>query len=151
MGPSSTKGAHAAPIFGPCLLLPNGWMDQNATGCEGRARPRPHCVRWWPSSTQKGTVPLIFGPCVLWPNGRPSELLLGTCLFFCFSLRYLVIMLFDLIVSGLVFQFYAKRLAGKNISCFCTVGRETVTHLMKGITSANFCQLQTAPIFCLLM
>jgi len=27
--PSPQKGT--APIFGPCLLWPNGWMDQDAT------------------------------------------------------------------------------------------------------------------------
>ena len=30
--------------FGPCLLWPNGWMDQDATWYEGRPLPRPHCV-----------------------------------------------------------------------------------------------------------
>ena len=36
-------------IFGPCLLWPNGWMDQDATCYGGRPRPRPHYVRWGPS------------------------------------------------------------------------------------------------------
>jgi len=27
----STKGAVQLPMFGPCLLWPNGWMDQDAT------------------------------------------------------------------------------------------------------------------------
>jgi len=26
-----TKGTAAPAIFGPCLLWPNGWMDQDAT------------------------------------------------------------------------------------------------------------------------
>jgi len=26
----------ARPIFGPCLLWPNGWMDQDATWLEGK-------------------------------------------------------------------------------------------------------------------
>ena len=38
------------PIFGPCLLWPDGWMDQDATSHGGRSRPRPHCDRWGPSS-----------------------------------------------------------------------------------------------------
>jgi len=38
------------PILGPCLLWPNGWMDQDATWYGGRPRRRPHCVRWGPSS-----------------------------------------------------------------------------------------------------
>jgi len=25
------KGAQLLPIFGPCLLWPNGWIDQDAT------------------------------------------------------------------------------------------------------------------------
>jgi len=34
------------PIFGPCLLWPNGWMHQDATWYRGRPRPRTHCARW---------------------------------------------------------------------------------------------------------
>ena len=36
------------PIFGPCLLLPNGWIDQGDTWHERGPRPRRHCVRWEP-------------------------------------------------------------------------------------------------------
>jgi len=42
------KGAHT-PLFGPCLLWPNGWMDQGATRYEcmaSAAQPKLHCVRW---------------------------------------------------------------------------------------------------------
>ena len=35
------------PIFGPFLLSPNGWMQQDATWYGGR--PQPNCVRWGPS------------------------------------------------------------------------------------------------------
>jgi len=52
--PLPKKGAEPSPIFGPCLLWPNGWMDQDATWCEGRPRPRPHCVTWGPSSPPPG-------------------------------------------------------------------------------------------------
>ena len=31
------------PIFGPCLLWPNGWMDQDEAWHGGRPRPWPHC------------------------------------------------------------------------------------------------------------
>jgi len=34
-----------APIFGPCLLWSNGWMDQDSTWHEGRPQPRGLCVR----------------------------------------------------------------------------------------------------------
>jgi len=27
---SRQKGTHTHPIFGPCLLWPNGWMDEDA-------------------------------------------------------------------------------------------------------------------------
>jgi len=81
------KGAHQChhPIFGLCLLCPNGWMDQDATWYGGRPRPKRRCVRWGPSSPSRikrgGVNPLIFGgPCLLRPNGRPSQLLLSTCL-----------------------------------------------------------------------
>jgi len=41
------KGAHN-PIFGPCLLWLNGWMDQDTIWYGGRPRPRRHRVRWDP-------------------------------------------------------------------------------------------------------
>jgi len=68
------KGAQP-PIFGPCPLWPNGWMDQDATLYGGRPRPRDHCVRWGPSSTpSKGHSPSpICGPSLLWPNGRMDQ------------------------------------------------------------------------------
>ena len=37
------------PIFGPCVLRPNGWIDQDASWYGDRPRPRRHCVRWGPS------------------------------------------------------------------------------------------------------
>ena len=40
-----------APIFGSCLLWPNGCMDQDATWYEGRPWPGQHCVGCGPSST----------------------------------------------------------------------------------------------------
>ena len=43
------------PIFGPCLLWPNGCMDQDNTWHGGGPWPRPHYARWGPSSPpQKG-------------------------------------------------------------------------------------------------
>jgi len=76
-GPScptpNIKGAES-PNFRPCLLCPNGWMDQNATYYGGRPRPKRHCVR-----LERTQLPLnkmgdeppfpIIGPCLLWPNG----------------------------------------------------------------------------------
>jgi len=39
------KGAQP-PIFGPCPLCPNGWMDEDAPWCGGRPRPTRLSVRW---------------------------------------------------------------------------------------------------------
>jgi len=66
------KGAEPPQIFVPCLLLPNGWMDQDATCHEGRPQPRRLCVRWVPSppTHRGGGAPSpILGPFLLWPNG----------------------------------------------------------------------------------
>ena len=42
-------------IFGPCLLRPNGWMDEGGTWHGGRPQSRRLCVRWGPSTLpQKG-------------------------------------------------------------------------------------------------
>ena len=53
--------AHPSPqmgIFGPCLLGPNGWMDEAGTWHGGRPQPRRVCVRWGPSlSPPKGAEP----------------------------------------------------------------------------------------------
>ena len=68
--PLPRKGGHSPPpIFGPRLLWPNGWMDQDATWYDGRPWRGQHCVRCRPRSTPRGTAPPpIFGPCLLWPN-----------------------------------------------------------------------------------
>jgi len=67
--PPPLKGG-GAPIFGPFLLWPNCWMDQDATLHGGRSRPRPQCVRWGPSSpSPKGHSLPIFGSYLLCTNG----------------------------------------------------------------------------------
>jgi len=85
-GPSSPspKGTHP-PIFGPCLLWPNGWMDPDATWYGSRPRPKQHCVRWVtqkPRSLLRGAQPPNFWPMSIvakcwrdqdetWHGGRP--------------------------------------------------------------------------------
>jgi len=79
--PTPKEKGHSPPaLFGPCLLWPSGWMDQDATCYEGKSRLRPHRVRWGSSSSpiKGGTAP-IFGSCLLWQSGRPYQLLLSTC------------------------------------------------------------------------
>jgi len=66
------KGAQP-PIFTPCLLWRNGWMDRSATWYEGRRRPR-HIVLDGdpaPPPKKKEAHPPIFGPRLLWPNDSP--------------------------------------------------------------------------------
>jgi len=73
--PSPKKG-QSPPIFGPFLLSPNGWMDQDGTWYGGMPRPRRLCVRWGPSYSQnRGHTHYrpVFGPCSLWPNGWMNE------------------------------------------------------------------------------
>ena len=65
---SSKRGLSSLPIFGPRLLWPNGWMDQDATCYGGRPRPTRHCVRWEPNSPfPKGAQPEPQ------PNFRPMS------------------------------------------------------------------------------
>jgi len=54
--PLPNKG-RSPPIFGPCLLWPNGWMYQDATWYGGRPRTTRHCVGCGPSSPQKKGTP----------------------------------------------------------------------------------------------
>jgi len=73
-----------APNFRPCLLWPNGWMDNDATSYGSRPQPRPHCVRRGPSSRprERGTAASpLFSVHVYCGHGRPSQLLLSSCLF----------------------------------------------------------------------
>ena len=49
--PSPKRGRSPPPqIFGPFLLWPKGWMDQDGTCQEGGPWSTPHCARWGPSS-----------------------------------------------------------------------------------------------------
>jgi len=72
--PLSPEKRHSAPVFSPCLLWPNSWMDEDATWYRSGPRPRPRCVRWGHSSP-----PPRLGSCLLWPRSPISataELLL---------------------------------------------------------------------------
>ena len=42
-GPPPRKMVLQPPLFGPCVLWPNGWMDQDTTWNGARPRPRRQC------------------------------------------------------------------------------------------------------------
>jgi len=76
--PFPKKAEPFFPIFGPCLLWPNGWMDQDGTWHGGGSWSGPHCVRWYPAPLpKKGAEPPIFDPRLLWPNGCMDQDALG--------------------------------------------------------------------------
>jgi len=68
-GDPAPKGAQPSPIFGQCLLLPNGWMDQGATSIGTDVGFGPgHVVLDGDHLPQKGAQqppPPIYGPCLL--------------------------------------------------------------------------------------
>jgi len=69
------KRAHPPPLnFGPCLLWPNGWMDDDAAWYGSRPRPRPHCTRRGPISRERGTAAPLFSAYVYCGHDRPSQL-----------------------------------------------------------------------------
>jgi len=68
------KRGQIPQVFSPCLLWPNGCVDQDATWywvglgsghivLDGGPAPLP----------QKGTALQFFAPCLLWPNGRMDQ------------------------------------------------------------------------------
>jgi len=69
--PLKRKEHSSPPIFGPCLLWPNGWMDQDATWYGGRSRPWSLCVRWSPRFRSVSTV------AKRWPISATAEQLFG--------------------------------------------------------------------------
>jgi len=48
--PPQKGGRAPTPSFGPRLLWPNSWMDQDGTWHGGGPWSSPHCARWGPSS-----------------------------------------------------------------------------------------------------
>jgi len=60
--PAPPNKGHNTPLFGPCLLWPNGWIDQDAIRYGGRLRPRLQCIRWGPSSPEWDTAAPSFRP-----------------------------------------------------------------------------------------
>jgi len=52
------RRSHFSPIFGPCVLWPNGWMHQDGICYGDGPWSRPHGASWGTSSPpKKGTLP----------------------------------------------------------------------------------------------
>ena len=66
--PLPKKGAEP-PIFGQCLLWPNGWMIKMALGVEVGLDPGHIVLDGDQAPPKRGNSPPIFGPCLLWPDG----------------------------------------------------------------------------------
>jgi len=77
--PQNRRNTHHHPVYGPCLLWPNGWMDVDAAWYGSRPRPRPHCIRRGPALRETGTAAPILSVRVYGGHGRPSQLLLSSC------------------------------------------------------------------------
>jgi len=73
MGTQLPPKSAQPPIFGPCLLSPDGCMYQNATWYGCRPHPRRHCVRWGCNPPPKRGIAPSFWSCLLWPNGWMDE------------------------------------------------------------------------------
>jgi len=84
--PPFPKRRRSTPIFGPCLLWPNGWMDQDGTWHGGRPWFSPHCARWGytaPLSKKGGRATPNFG-------SRPSDhYFCSVCLSVCLCILFL--------------------------------------------------------------
>jgi len=58
--PRKKGHSHSHPIFGPCVLWPNGWMDEYAAWYGSRPRLRPHCTRRVPAPAKGAQQPHYF-------------------------------------------------------------------------------------------
>ena len=88
----SGKGhIHPHPIFGPCLLWPNGWMDEDANWYGSIDLGPSHIVLdGVPDLCERGTAGSLFLARVCCGHGRPSQLLLSSCLAFLLHDAYTV-------------------------------------------------------------
>ena len=74
VNPATPRKRAFPPLnFGPCLLWPNGWMDEDAAWYGSRPRPTPHCTRRGSSSRERGTAAALFSAHIYCGHGRPSQ------------------------------------------------------------------------------
>jgi len=68
-----------APVFGSCLLWPNGWIDEDATWYGSRPRPDHIVLDRVPALHKRGTSAPLFSAHVYCGHGCPNQLLLSSC------------------------------------------------------------------------
>jgi len=62
------------PLFGPCLLWPDVWMDQDKMPLGREIDFDPgDIVLDGHQASPKGALPPIFGQCLLWTNGQMDQ------------------------------------------------------------------------------
>jgi len=70
---SRKKGhTHSHPIFGPCPLWPNGWMDEDAAWYKVGLGSGHIVLDGVPAPAKGAQHPPLFGPCLLWPRSPIS-------------------------------------------------------------------------------
>ena len=78
--PQKKGHTHPHAIFSPRLLLPNGWMDENATWYGSRPWPIHIVLDGVPALRERGTTATpLFSAHVYCGHDRPSQLLLSSC------------------------------------------------------------------------
>ena len=76
--PSKRGTAPSPPIFGRCLLWPNGWMDEDVTWTKVDLGTGHIVLDGVPAVRKGGTAAPSFRPCLLWlrsPISAAAELL----------------------------------------------------------------------------
>jgi len=73
--PREKRHTHSHPIFGPCLLWPNGWMDEDANcyGSRPRHRPRGPCC---PRKGHSSPLAPSFRSCLLCKKNKSKGIAL---------------------------------------------------------------------------
>ena len=125
------------PVFGSCLLSPNGWMDEDVTLYGSRPLPSTHCVRRAPSCPppRKWHTSPLFSAHVYCGHGRSSQLLLSSC-YVCGS-RVVVVVVAVVVVVVVVVVFLVVVVVVQSATKFKYVSNRS--KLCKGMTLVECC------------
>ena len=136
------KRAHPPhPIFGSCLLWPNGWIDEDAAWYGSKDLGPGHIVIDWVTAPAKGVQqPPIFGPPLLWPRSPISP---TAELLFQFTLELHICRLLlrdDVYYTHLSQQ--ARRNPPEAVSGYIVLGFHVSPNgLLAGVNDHHYCDL----------